>query len=262
MSNQQHRDPVGSDRNTAGSHSQETVSDQASVAGFLRAGLAHHQAGRLAEAEAHYRQVLAAIPDHGDALHLLGAIAYQRGRHEMALDLIRQAIQQNGGDASYHTSCGLALQCLKRLDEAVAAHNQALALKPDFAEALINRGLAFEELGRFPEALESYDRALAVRPNYPEALNNRGNALQQLGRLAEALESYDQTIALMPGMAEAYRNRGDVLKALGRPEDAANSYRQAVALYHSRGEASRAVKQLDKAVASYDRALARRMRAA
>jgi Flp pilus assembly protein TadD len=52
----------------------------------------------------------------------------------MALDLIRQAIQRDGDNASYYTSCGLALQCLKRPDEAVVVYNQALALKPDFAD--------------------------------------------------------------------------------------------------------------------------------
>jgi Flp pilus assembly protein TadD len=68
------------------------------VAGLLAAGLEHHQAGRLAEAEAHYRRVLEMVPDHGDVLHLLGGIAYQVGRHEEAIDLIAGAIEHNRND--------------------------------------------------------------------------------------------------------------------------------------------------------------------
>ena len=52
----------------------------------------HHHAARFAEAEALYRQILAVEPRHPDALHLLGVIAHQVGRNDIAIDLIRQAI--------------------------------------------------------------------------------------------------------------------------------------------------------------------------
>jgi protein O-GlcNAc transferase len=56
------------------------------VAELVGAGLKHHQAGRLAEAEACYRQALAVEPDHADALHLLGVIAYQVKRADLAVE--------------------------------------------------------------------------------------------------------------------------------------------------------------------------------
>lgn len=50
----------------------------------FRLAVAHHQAGRLSEAEGLYRQILGAQPNHAGALHLLGVIADQVGRHEVA----------------------------------------------------------------------------------------------------------------------------------------------------------------------------------
>jgi tetratricopeptide (TPR) repeat protein len=235
------------------------------VVDLLAAGLAHHQAGRLAEAEVHYRRILAAAPDHADALHLLGVIAYQFGRLEIAIELIGRAVQQNGNDPSYYCSCGLVLQGLKRLDEAVASYDRALALKPDYVEALNNRGLALEELERFAEALESYDRALVLRPHLAEALNNRGNTLQALGRFAEALESYDRALALRPDLAEAHYNRGNTLQALGRFAEALKSYDRALALrphlaeaYYNRGNTLQQLLHFAEALESYDRTLALR----
>ena len=67
---------------------------------------------------------------------------------------------------------------LKRPEEALASYDKALAIKPDYAEALNNRGNALQDLKRPDEALASYDKALAIKPDYAEALNNRGNALQ------------------------------------------------------------------------------------
>ena len=68
----------------------------------------------------------------------------------------------------------IPLHELKRFAEALASYDRALAVRPDYAEALSNRGTTLHELKRFPEALASYDRALAVRPDYAEALYNRG----------------------------------------------------------------------------------------
>ena len=55
----------------------------------LRRGLAHHRAGRLAEAEAVYRAILASDPNHADALQLLGTIAHQVGQHGAAIELLQ-----------------------------------------------------------------------------------------------------------------------------------------------------------------------------
>ena len=235
---------------------------QPGVADLLAAGLVHHQAGRLAEAEVSYRQVLAAMPDHADALHLLGVIAYQFGQHQAAIQLIGRAIQYNGSDPSYYCSCGLVLQSLKRLDEAVASYDRALALKPDFAEALNNRGTTLQALARFDEALDSYDRALALTPDYAAALNNRGNTLRQLARFDEALESYDRALALKPDYAAALNNRGLALQQRGRFAEALESCDQALAArphyagaLNTRGNALLQLGRFAEAVESYDRAL-------
>src|SRR5580704_13954660 len=89
------------------------------VATLFGAGLECHQAGRLAEAEVLYRQTLAAQPNHPDALQLLGLIASQVGRHEIAVELIGKAIRQNRNNSLYYSNLGLALQALKRFDGAL-----------------------------------------------------------------------------------------------------------------------------------------------
>ena len=63
---------------------------------------------------------------------------------------------------------------MNRFEEALASYERALALRPDYAEALSNRGLTLQELKRFEEALASYERALAVQadlaaPHFNEA---------------------------------------------------------------------------------------------
>jgi Flp pilus assembly protein TadD len=118
------------------------------AAAMLGQALAHHRAGRLAEAERLYRQVLELDPHHGDALHLLGMLAGQSGRHDTAAELIRRAIAVNGGQPYYHLHLGLAARNLGRLDEAEASYRRALDLKSDLVEAHHGLGMVLQAFGR------------------------------------------------------------------------------------------------------------------
>jgi tetratricopeptide (TPR) repeat protein len=233
------------------------------VAAAFAAGLAHHQGGRLAQAETLYRETLALQGDHADALHLLGVIASQIGRHDVAVDLIGRAIASDRFNPLYHSNLGLALASLQRFEEAIESYDRALSLRPGNAEVLYNRGNALLALARPHDALDAYERAILARPDHAEALCNRGAALMALGRNDEALASYDRALALAPDFAEALSNRGNALKALGRLDDALASYDRtlivrpddAQALFN-RGVTLHELKRFDLALESYDRALA------
>lgn len=98
----------------------------------------YHRRGRLAEAEALYRQVLANDPRQFDALHMLGVIAHQTGKHEEAVQLIIRALQRNPADAAAHCNLGTAYRALNRLDEAVGSYEKAIELKSDYSLARRN----------------------------------------------------------------------------------------------------------------------------
>jgi SAM-dependent methyltransferase len=73
------------------------------------------------------------------------------------------------------------------LDEAMAQYQQALALKPDLAEAHNNLGAAFHEQGRLDAAVAQYCRALAFNSDHADAYGNLGKALMEGGHFAQAL---------------------------------------------------------------------------
>ena len=113
---------------------------------------------------------------------------------------------------------------LQRFDEAVAAYDRALALRPEYAEAHSNRGHALADRHDLQESLAAHETALRLRPNSAEFHSNVALALFALDRHVEALAAYDQALALHPGQAAALIGRAEVLLALGRmPEALANA---------------------------------------
>src|SRR5580658_106661 len=80
----------------------------------------HHQAERLADAEAIYREILAVQPNHAEALHHLGVIAHQVGRHDFAAEWIRRSLDLNPNNPAAYSNLGQACRSLGQLDEAKA----------------------------------------------------------------------------------------------------------------------------------------------
>ncbi|MGD9719937.1 MAG: tetratricopeptide repeat protein [Pirellulales bacterium] len=156
----------------------------------LEKGLAHHRQGNLSEAEMLYRQVLAAQADHVDALQLLGVLAHQSGRHREAVELIHRALA-HGPVAALYNNLGEAYRELGEDDQAAAAYQQALALEPNFAEALNNLGTIYQHRGQLKEAVELFDRALACRPDYATAHNNRARTWLMQGDYLRGWPEYE-----------------------------------------------------------------------
>ena len=135
-------------------------------------GITLQQLGRLDDAEASYKQVIALKPDSVEAHNNLGNILKELGRLDEAEVIYTEAITLKPGFAEAHYNLGITLQQLGRLDEAEASYQQAIALKPDYAEAHNNLGITLQELGRLDDAKASYQQAIELKSYYTDAFWN------------------------------------------------------------------------------------------
>lgn len=117
-------------------------------------------AGRGADAEALCTRIVAAQPGHVAALNLLSMCALQRGDTTRGKALLEQALQAAPEHPALHKNLALAHATDGRLDDALCLLDRALALKPDFALALLHRGEVLERMERRDQAVRTYHTAL------------------------------------------------------------------------------------------------------
>lgn len=187
----------------------------ADIVAVLQDAQAHHQAGRLDEAEQAYRQALSQDPKALVAHVNLGVVLHDLGRAEEAAESFHKALAIDSLVAEVHYGLGLALQDLGEAADAAGAFSRAVEINPEYAEALNGLAMALEKQGHPEEAAAAFERAIAAEPGFAEAHNNFGNLHHRQGKLDDAMAAFRRAIDINPDYAEAHRNLSHVLMLAG-----------------------------------------------
>jgi tetratricopeptide (TPR) repeat protein len=228
---------------------------------FNRA-MALHQAGRLTEAEALYRQVISAGVSDPQLQHYYGVVLYQQQKLPEALTAVEAALKRAPGSLDTLMLRGAVLQALNRPSDAMEDFAKVTAAAPRNADAWYNLGVTLGEMDRPQQALEALDRALSIQAT-PRAWNNRAANLRVLGRPAEALDNVERALAAAPDLVPALYNRALALWDLGRWPDALAALDHMLTrdpkvadAWISRAKVLLALDRLEEARASAERAVA------
>lgn len=196
------------------------------VAQALRNAIAHHRAGSLAEAEAICRQILQRAPHHPEALYLLGLMACQTHKQQIAVDLITQAIAADSTKPAYYNLLGKAFNDLGQWEEAISCQHKAISLQPDYAEAYVDLGNACQNQGKLNDAIASYNQVIALNPDDARAYNYLGNVHNKKGNQDAAVVSYQKALSLKPDYAVARYNLGNTFMRQGKLDEAVSSFKK------------------------------------
>jgi tetratricopeptide (TPR) repeat protein len=152
-------------------------------------GASYQQWGRLKEAIAHYRQVIANTPLHQDTLYELAYCLDLSGNSQEAALHYQTVLDQDPfSELAWH-NLGVIYNKLGRYDKAIDALDYALALKEDYASALFNRGNAYMNQDKFEEAKSNYQASKDIDPQ-PDTLVCLGAAHENLAEYEQAITNY------------------------------------------------------------------------
>ena len=233
------------------------------VALSTRAGLAWKQ-GRLAEAAADFRTLLALNPRDGESAYSLSLVQLAQrlphdaltslrtahalrpdnlslqlnladleaslGHDEEAVRLGEDALRRRPADAALHSRFSTILAQLGRTADAFAHAEQAVALAPEVPEAHAKLAQLLRLAGRVAEACAQYRQATALDPDNADHHLNLGVALAQNQDTEAALAAFETALRLRPACAPAHTEIGHLLLARNQPAEAAERFRRALAI--------------------------------
>ena len=200
------------------------------LAHLLQQGIARHQSGNTADAELAYRQVLEALPQQPDALHLLGVCRHQNGDHESAVDLIRRSVKRNPKNPDAYSNLGAALNALGQADEAAKCFHKAAQLNPKLLDAHVNLAILSARRGADEQAIRSYRAAHKLNAAEPKYRLRLAELYLKREKCSDATDWFERYLAIKPNDAAAHSNAAFAYEQLDRWEAAETHYRQAVAL--------------------------------
>ncbi|MCU0450879.1 MAG: tetratricopeptide repeat protein [Bernardetiaceae bacterium] len=240
-------------------YSQVITRDTRSVQAYHGRGWQHLSLGQYAEAIRDFTKVLdLAKGGYEAAYHGRGIANFQLGNLPEALSDYLKDTKLNPRDEVCQNNLGALYEKMGKYNEALAAYEKAIALKPDYRTAINNKnelinlmmrqkkqqadqgreevltakqyydkGYEAGSVDDFVTAIRWFDRAIAADRNYKLAYDNRGYAKFKLNRYAEALADLNKSIDISLSKW-TFNQRGLVKMKQNNPTEAMKDFEAAL----------------------------------
>ncbi len=176
-----------------------------------------------------------------------GDIFMARKMYREAIDAFREGYRR---DAVLLNKIGIAYHQMQQLDAARKSYEQALKVKPDYAEAMNNIGTVYYAKKSYRRAISWYNKALRAAPDQSRSASiymNLGTAYFARKKYDQCTKAYQTALQLDPEVFERHGNFGVMLEERSVQERAKYHFYIAK-LYAKNGRDDLALQYLRKAL--------------
>src|ERR1035437_9638967 len=191
-----------------------------------------------------FAQVAAQATKTPLSLETRGDIFMARKMYREAIDVFREDKSKN---PVIMNKTGIAYHQMQQLDNARKYYEQAIRLKPDYAEAINNLGTVYYARKSFRRAIGYYQKAIKCAPNSASIYLNLGTAYFARKKYDEAMATYQTALKLDPNVFENHGSYGVLLEERSVDERAKFHFHLAK-LYAQSGRNDLALQYLRKAL--------------
>lgn len=200
---------------------------------MVNLGRLYRSLGQNKEAEAWYKRALK-VSRKAEILSPLGALYYNTGRYEEALQVYREAAALQPSNKEIRLALAQVLAMMGQTREAEKMTNHIVTEEAKCLECYRLLSAIYSKQERYSKALEAIDKALQLKPKDPKVLSElfftKGNQLREQNLLDKAFESYKVAVELNPDQAQAWMNMGGIEHIKGDYVNARSYYKKALQL--------------------------------
>ena len=167
----------------------QAVSPQVLMQG-LRTAWANFEAQRFEQAKQLCQQIIQAVPAQIDAMHLLGLIALKDGDIEAAVTYLLSVSKRDASKPQYIANLGFAYHEQGRMDLAIAAYRQAIAIEPRYVDAHYNLHAALIDANNLAPAIASLETVIKLQAQDADAIFMLGMLQDYQGNIKAAEDAF------------------------------------------------------------------------
>mgnify|MGYP001814035800 FL=1 len=175
-----------------------------------------------------FKEAIEQDPKNIMAWNGLGSCQVGLNRPAAAIESYKQAIKINPDDPALYYILGNYYAKLGRQQEAIESYKQVIRINPDFESAYFKIGLIYAQLGQLDEGRSAFETVIRLNPDAAPAHFNIGITYTKLGRYQEAIKAHQEVLRINPEFAPAYNYLGVVYGKLGKSSTEINSYKEAI----------------------------------
>ncbi len=188
------------------------INDQLHEAYWMK-GKIYAVNGDTEKAISSFQTAIEVNPSFFDGFISLGIFLAELG-DPVAEELYRSAIELRPQSVEAKYNLAMFLQEEKRLDEALSAYREILALDSTNATASFNQGyIHLEYYAQYDSAAFWFTEAIKRLPYYHQAFFNRGLARESMGDRTGAIADYSDALRIKPDYTVAALAKDRALKA-------------------------------------------------
>ncbi|XP_037245444.1 protein O-mannosyl-transferase TMTC1 isoform X2 [Falco rusticolus] len=200
---------------------------------MVNLGRLHRSLAQNKEAEVWYKRALK-VSRKAEILSPLGALYYNTGRYEEALQVYREAASLQPVNKEIRLALAQVLAMMGRTKEAEKMTNHILNEDAECLECYRLLSAIYSKQEHYTKALEAIEKALQLKPKDPKVISElfftKGNQLREQNLLDKAFESYKRAVELNPDQAQAWMNMGGIEHIKGSYVTARGYYEKALQL--------------------------------
>ncbi|XP_023608081.1 transmembrane and TPR repeat-containing protein 1 [Myotis lucifugus] len=200
---------------------------------MVNLGRLYRSLGDNSMAEEWYKRALK-VARKAETLSPLGALFYNTGRYEEALQIYREAAALQPSHRELRLALAQVLAMMGQTKEAEKMTNHIVSEDTGCLECYRLLSAIYSKQEQHDKALDAIDKALQLKPKDPKVISElfftKGNQLREQNLLDKAFESYKAAVELNPDQAQAWMNMGGIQHIKGNYVSARAYYERALLL--------------------------------